>query len=282
MTIYKKSVIITLFERRPAMQLHLKRFTLICMNVALVLITSCKTEIGLDHPQVLPPVMMNKNIFSDYTNEALLEHIIQSLTEKGNYYIETSGETIARKGLISYKQATTTRLYATPEGFYSTMVTDSLFVKHEHRLQFDNQQVQYYDSDEKKVITKSAKDYLDEYGKLPSHDTLFTYLVQANTILSATRVVEENMCIITYQLDPVLSTVHLVKQMRRFGKLSQDPVFESVTLTIQIDSQLHLKCFDSIEQYQIEKDMLGKMTCTQHLSSQIYDDGYEIPNIDLI
>ncbi|MCM1260003.1 MAG: hypothetical protein NC182_03600 [Prevotella sp.] len=259
------------------MQLHLKRLTLICMNMALVLITGCKTEIGLDHPQVLPPVMINKNIFSDYTNEALLKHIIQSLTEKGNYYIETSGETIARKGLISYKQATATQLYAMPEGFYSTMVTDSLFVKHEHRLYYDNQLVQYYDSDEKKVITTSAKDYLDEYGKLPSHDTLFTYLIQDNTILNATRVIEGDICSITYQLDPVLSTIHLAKQMRRFGKLSQDPIFQSVTLTIQIDKQLRLKCFDSVEEYQIEKDLLGKMMCTQHLSSQIYYDGYEIP-----
>lgn len=281
MTICKKSAIITLFERRPTMQLHLKRFTFICMNVALVLMTSCKAEIKLDHPQVLPPVM-TKTVFSDYTNEALLNSIIQDLTEKGNYYIETSGETIARRGLISYKQATTTKLYAMSDGFYSTMVTDSLFVKHEHRLRLENERVQYYDSDEKKVITKSITDYLDEYGKLPSHDTLFTYVVQDNTILSSARVVEGNICTITYQLDPVLSTIHLAKQMRRFGKLSQEPVFESVTLTIQIDSQLRLKCFDSIEKYQIEKDMLGKMMCTQHLSSKIYYEGYETPKIDLI
>lgn len=263
------------------MQFNLKRFTLICMNVALVWITGCKTEIGLDHPQVLPPVL-NQTIFSNYTDEAILKYIIQSLTEKGNYYIETSGETIARKGLISYKQTTTTKLYAMPEGFYSTMITDSLFVKHEHRLYLHHQQVQYYDSDEKEVITTSAPSYVEEYGKLPSHETLFTYWMAEETIVSSTRVVEGKRCTITYELDPILSTSHLAKQMRRFGKLSQDPVFQSVTLTIQIDSQLRLQSFDSIEQYQIEKDRLGKMTCTQHLSSNVYYDGYENPTIDLM
>lgn len=263
------------------MQLHLKRFTFICMNVALVFITSCKTETGLDHPNVLPPVV-TKTIFSEYTDEALLNLVIQNTKEIGTYYIETTGETIAHKGFISYKQTTSTKLYAMQDCFYSTMVTDSLFVKHKHKLLYENNQVQYYDSDEKGVMTKSVVDYIDEYGKLPSHDTLFTYMIQENIILNTTRIVEENTCTITYQLDPILSTAHLVKQMSRFGKLNKDPIFQSVTLTIQIDSQLRLKCFDSIEEYQIEKDMLGKMTCRQHLSSIIYYEGYDTPKIELI
>lgn len=269
------------FERRFVMQLYLKRFTFICMNVALVFITSCTVEKGLDHDGIFPPTV-TKTVFSDYTDEALLHFVIQSTKEMGTYYVETSGETTAHKGFISYKQTTSTKLYAIEKGFYSTMVTDSLFVKHEHRLLVENHQVSYYDSDEKKVITKSAADYIDEYGKLPSHDTLFTYVIQENTILGSTRVIERNICTITYQLDPAFSTAHLIKQMVRFGKLSKEPVFQSVTLTIQIDSQLRLKRFDSIDQYQIEKDVLGKLTCTQHLSSVIYYEGYDMPKIDLV
>ena len=68
--------------------------------------------------------------------------------------------------------------------------------------------------------------------------------------------------------------------MKAFGDLNENPIFNAITLIIEVDEEGKLLKFKNIEKYSIVKNVLGKpvtMPCTQELESIVYYNNYQTP-----
>lgn len=245
-------------------------YVLLCFNL-LFIATGCNKE--------------SKNelaSFHEYSDFDILKEIINNL-KKHDYYIESSGVTKAKLGLIGYTQNTSTSLYYQNNEFYNIINSTSSLVSHYHRLYVCGNQVKYMDSDKSKLglIEASIDEYLLEYGKVPSHETIFNYVITSDTITSSSRNFQNNSYQITFNLDPVKGAQDTTKQMKVFGNLVMEPKFKSIALTIYFDEHFNLLQYKSIEDYVIVKKIITdtQMECHQELTSVVYLTNYNKPKL---
>lgn len=219
---------------------------------------------------------------NEYSDIDILEKIVKKL-EMHNYYIASTGVTKAKLGLISYTQNTDTAIYYQNNEFYNIVNSTSTLVSHQHRLYVKDNLVKYMDSDKKSLglIETNVNEYLLEYGKIPTHDSIFNYVITSDTIMSCNRNFTNNSYQITYNLDPVKAVVNITKQMKVFGGLLSEPEFKSVSLTISFDEEFNLLQYSSIEDYVIMKKVITdtKMDCHQELNSVVYLENYNKPSL---
>jgi len=238
---------------------------------------SCQKEFS---SLIAVPKQENELSLESYSDEQIYLKIVEQLAKSKCYFVEMNGTTTAKKGIITYKQLTNTKLYANDTIFFNEVVSNSSLVNHKHQVYVNHDNVSYFDSSNDGIIKTTKRRYIDKYGKVPSHQQVLNYVVNQNTIVKLYREYLENGYALTFQLDPSLSTIDLKKQMIEFGGLNKEPVFEEVYLIVNIDKHFELLSFSCKEKYQISKSLIGTMNCVQELHSTVYYDGYSEPNLN--
>ncbi len=219
-----------------------------------------------------------------YSDLEILDLIFCKIRSFDNYYVLTTGKTKASLGLINYTQDTITSTYYQNNSFYSIIDSESLLVSHHHKLYLSNDIIKYTDSDKETegVINKSLNEYLDEYGKVPSHDLFFNYIINEDAIINSNRSKEDNLYILDLELDSIKAVKKITKQMKVFGKLEDEPSFTSVKLSIYFDEEFNVVKFFNYEDYKIIKKIVSytSMNCHQELESIVYTKNYNKINYD--
>ena len=85
---------------------------------------------------------------------------------------------------------------------------------------------------------------------------------------------------IALDLDPTLSVIRYVKQMKMTGGLSQEPIFHSVHLDLTVDEQLKLYEFFSDEYYDVHM-IIDAKNSNGKLSQKFKYETKEIPTPDV-
>lgn len=254
----------------------IKKFSIFILLFSVALCTSCTKENTENEKD-------NQNILEEYSDIDILNFILDNLKTKNDYYILTTGKTSSKLGIISYNQNTETSIYFQNNEFYNIINSTSSLVSHHHKLYLNGDLVKYVDSDKTSfgVIETTKNDYINEYGKVPSLEFLFNYVINSDTILNSTKDTSADGYLITYYLDPVTSVVMMTKQMKIFGGLVEDPKFTKVSLTIYFDQDFNILKYHSNETYTIVKKIINNQTmeCHQELSSVIYYKDYKKPEL---
>lgn len=220
-----------------------------------------------------------KKIFDGVSDVEILEQSIKNLEKEENYFIEATGKTKA-KAFITYTQNTKTLLYYMNGKFYNKIDSTSALVDHHHELLCQEDIIKYYDSSQKEVLTKTIAEYRSEFGKVPNKRDIFNYRMETDAIISSSRNFQNDKYEITYNIDPEKIGDDLKIQMKAFGDLNENPIFNAITLIIEVDEEGKLLKFKNIEKYSIVKNVLGKpvtMPCTQELESIVYYNNYQTP-----
>lgn len=253
----------------------IKKFSIFILLFSIVLCTSCTKENDEKKD--------NQNILEDYTDIDIINFILDNLKAKNDYYILTTGKTSSKLGIITYNQNTETSIYFQNNEFFNIINSTSSLVSHHHKLYLNGDLVKYVDSDKTSfgVIETTKNDYINEYGKVPSLELLFNYVINSDTILYSKKDSSDEGYLITYYLDPVSSVVNMTKQMMIFGGLVEQPKFKNVTLTIYFDQDFNILKYHSNETYTIVKKIITNQTmeCHQELSSNIYYKDYKKPEL---
>jgi len=115
--------------------------------------------------------------------------------------------------------------------------------------------------DVSKKTTLGHDDYAAKYGK--TIDEVFIYLVVDKTLKESSVTKLENNYRIEMKLDPDLSTYFYKYQMKAISNLDKYPVFESVSITYEVDKKLSLTKLSIDEKYKatmvVEASIHGTM-----------------------
>lgn len=220
------------------------------------------------------------NINEKIYDFSVVNQIMEKLSLKTNFMIQTKGNSLAKQGLIQYQQDIKTTTYAINEQFFMNTESSSLFIKFKHQAFVDYQFVYLLDSNENNQLQKiTIANYKEKYGIIPSYQTIFSFTINEETIKEC--YFNQNQDILTYFfiLDNETATENIKIQMKQFGGLNDLPTFSKIILNLNVNHNFELLSYQSYAQYQIKKDLLGTFNCTQQLKSQIFYENY--PEADL-
>jgi len=226
--------------------------------------TSCKKN-------EIPAEPISNIKLDELSDFDIYSKILSKISENESYYIETEGITNANFGLISYKQETKTTVYNNNQYTYNFIKSSSTLINHEHRLLLKDKNVCFYDSQNKFYENLSVNEYLKIYGKIPTNENFYNYPINEELIISSSRSFTNLNYKIILNINPIVVSDGLAKQMQKFGDLAEEPVFKSITLTIVFDEDFNVSSFTNYEEYEIVKNIpvfgKAKMKCVQELNS---------------
>lgn len=162
-------------------------------------------------------------------------------------------------------------------------IADQKYVSGGTYLYRDGSNIKGDTADFGEVKEMSENGYLQKYGIVPRE--IAKYVIDETTVLSA--VVESFPAsgtgdyVFRLELDPALSTVYYANEVRTLsGATAQYPQFESVSVTVTMDSDWIVKSFSVDETYVIDKPF--KVTCTASLTETFSDigAGLDIPEAE--
>ena len=265
--------------------LHFKKYRILLLLIAavsLLSLSSCNTVNEENNNQGDGNKNQGDDVkknFDGVSDVEILEQSIKNLEKEENYFIKATGKTKA-KALITYTQSTKTLLYYMNGKFYNKIDSTSALVDHHHELLCQENIIKYYDSSQKEVLTKTIAEYKSEFGKVPNKTDIFNYRMETDAIISSSRNFQNDKYEITYNIDSEKIGDGLKIQMKAFGDLNENPIFNAITLIIEVDEEGKLLKFKNIEKYSIVKNVLGKpvtMPCTQELEAIVYYNNYQTP-----
>ena len=157
--------------------------------------------------------------------------------------------------------------------YFEENISQSTLVKAAHRFYQEGEGIEYYKG---KYVNPTKADYPDsghkeytlegfedEWGG--TKDCMCIYIVSEATVIKNQLIDNsDGTKTISADLDPTLSVIHYVKQMKMTGGLSQEPIFHSVHLDFKVDDQLRLLEIDIEECYDVHmiidaKNSIGKV-----------------------
>lgn len=123
----------------------------------------------------------------------------------------------------------------------------------------------------------NCEEYEDLWGKQLSRSSI--YVISSKTVLdSSFSLNDEQNYVIDVELDPVLSVVRYVKQMKEMSNLERYPTFSKVHIQFILDNQLNLISRCVSEQYEVYK--LGFHQSDSVINEYYYQDvEIDIPDL---
>ncbi len=222
---------------------------------------------------------------ADYTPEQNAAIALGVVREIGQYRTEMSGDINANIGFMTYVQSMQdTKLINGIELYQESVSLSSMAnVAQQKYVQDDNQiflvrnaenisgqNVSWSDE----ITPISQETYTNTYGLLPNG--ISPYVVSKSTILSARRVEEaDGKYVYSYELDPETAPAYYRRQVKTLSGSQKNPLFYSVKLTIEMDSDWKPVKILMNENYDISIPVLGSANCTTEYTEYFYDYGKE-------
>lgn len=127
----------------------------------------------------------------------------------------------------------------------------------------------------KKTVTYAEHE--ENWGKTLKRPVIF--IISSKTVLDNTTFKTDNGYDITLSLDPTLSVLRYVRQMKSISDLERYPEFKSVDVTFSLDKDLNLVQMKTVENYTVY--VVGKNESVGKLTVDYYHDVNEaIPALD--
>ena len=208
--------------------------------------------------------------FSDFTPIELANISLLKQGEVDNFYSRKTG-TVLAAGVEQTINACTIK---NGDAYFEENISASSFVKAANRFYQEGDNVRWYKG---KYVNQTKGDYPEssktEYS-LEGFEEVWgctkdrgsAYIISESTVLnSEIKTNGDGSKTIALDLDPTLSVIRYVKQMKMTGGLSQEPVFHSVHLDFTVDENLTLLELFINEYYDVHmvidaKNSNGKIT----------------------
>ena len=228
---------------------------------------------------------MNKNrYFDSFSNVELANIALMNLEEKDYYYTLTTGQVIA----AGVKQAIHSTYIKNQNNYFEESLSASSFVKAANRFYQNDEGISWYKGKYKDINTSSyanAKetnytldDFEKDWGKPVSRPCIY---IISNRSYQSGELTKNNDG--TYKLelnlDPTLSVLRYVKQMKMTGNLSEEPIFHKVKLIFEVDSELNILSFSTDEIYDVHM-VIDAKDSKASLTQTYYYEERDIPKID--
>ena len=127
----------------------------------------------------------------------------------------------------------------------------------------------------KKTVTYAEHE--ENWGKTLKRPVIF--IISSKTVLDNTTFKTDTGYDITLSLDPTLSVLRYVRQMKSISDLERYPEFKSVDVTFSLDKDLNLVQMKTVENYTVY--VVGKNESVGKLTVDYYHDVNEaIPSLD--
>ena len=223
--------------------------------------------------------------FKDFTPTELANIALLKLGEIDNFYSQKEGTVIA----AGVEQTINAFTIKNGNSYFEENISASSFVKAAHRFYQEGENVNWYKG---KYVSPTKGNYTDssktEYSLEGFEETWggtkdrgSIYIISEQTVLNSE--IKDNADgtkTIALDLDPTLSVIRYVKQMKMTGGLSQEPIFHSVHLDLTVDEQLKLYEFFSDEYYDVHM-IIDAKNSNGKLSQKFKYETKEIPTPDV-
>ena len=229
-----------------------------------------------------------ENAKGDYANFKGYELVNISLNkydQTTNHYCKTDGY-VEATGVTQTIKGTTIR---NENSYFNESISASALVQVAKRFYQDtadeidvyvgssikNGSTAKWDANPEKEFT--ASEYEEAYGKQLSRSSI--YVISSKTVLNSSYTIDENNnYIVEMSLDPTLSVIRYVKQMKELSGLERYPTFSSVEMTFTLDENLNLISRQVHEQYEVFK--LGFHQSDSYINDYYYPDAtLSIPDL---
>ena len=121
---------------------------------------------------------------------------------------------------------------------------------------------------ERNKATVSYQEHEDNWGKTLNRPVIF--IISSKTVLDCATFKTDTGYDITLSLDPTLSVLRYVKQMKSISDLKRYPEFNSVNVTFSLDKDLNLVQMKTVEDYVVY--VVGKNESIGTLTVDYYHD----------
>ena len=215
------------------------------------------------------------NVLANVNGIKQEQDILQTFIKNGsNYFEEDISYGIVKTGLRFYQDSNneltiyhTSSISKTGENESGTLYQGNY---------------KYGEEGEDKTILNS-QEFTDIWGRETLSDSI-VYYINDQTVISASKSKETNGDIkVSVELEPILSVLKYVKQMKNTGGLSQDPIFYSVKIDFVLDKDLFIKSFTTDESYQVVSKIFP-VPAESHgtLTMEYFYETREIPSMEEI
>ncbi len=186
-----------------------------------------------------------------------------------SYELSTTGETVAKKGIITYTQKIENTHIKHGDEYFQQSVSSSSLVNMSHQVFVKGENAAYRNATSGDISTATKAEYKSVYGVSPDDSAIGGYIFNAETITYAELASDNGDGTLTYRyvLDGETAGANAKLQMKEFGGLSGYPEFSSLTLLLTINEDWTPVSISTTAEYTITKSVLGEMSCTQNLTS---------------
>ena len=154
-----------------------------------------------------------------------------------DYYYEKEGETKTTALILHVTQKISSRRIKRGNEYYVFDKSESSFMNTFHQALFSLGAVAYRDGEKDKIIKADVESYRAEYGVTPEMRTIEGFIVNEKTVLSSEISEKEDGSFeINLELDGNLGGYFVRTQMKKSGGLDDYPEFESVYITLCLNS----------------------------------------------
>lgn len=225
-----------------------------------------------------------EDAFSKYEPYEVINIALNNLSQVENLKIVNSGAANAA-GVVQKINGVSIR---NGDSYFNESISSSSLVKVAKRFYQSNNEVDVYDGDVSSDTTASYKesskvsyteaDFENTWGKTVDRSNV--YVVSSKTYKEGSISKDENNNYKVYvKLDPSLSVIRYVKQMKEMSSLKDYPSFSNVELTYTIDKDFTILESVANENYEVNK--FGTHSTESSLTSTYYLNKNEsIPSLD--
>lgn len=222
--------------------------------------------------------------FTNFSPIELANIALLKLGDVENFYSTKSGKVLA----AGVEQTITAATIKNGNSYFEENISASSIVKAANRFYQEGEEVDWYKG---KYISQTKGNY-PESSKTNytlegfeetwgcTKDRGCAYIISEQTVLeSSIKDNNDGTKTIQLEMDPTLSVLRYVKQMKMTGGLSQEPIFHAVHLDITVDTKLVLQEFFSDETYDVHM-VIDAKNSNGKISQKFKYEEKEIPNIN--
>lgn len=214
---------------------------------------------------------------------------LSAMQQAGSFIANAEGVSITKAGITvkqeikSYRQVNgkeTFKQSLSYSGFKSVGV--ELYVKNNNYVIRDASKLKSINNViwQKDAQNVSEEAYFNRFGAIPNGIT--SYIFTDETIINSSYLGqdENGLYMYKYELDPEKSTLRLCLEMRTMAGTRTLPIYEQASVTIYINKDW--KVLKTVSDARYKVDMLGGVTCNEHLTETFSAIGEKqnIPNAD--
>lgn len=221
--------------------------------------------------------------FSNFKHYEIVNISLKKLSEVE--YFSTTG--IGAANASGIVQSVNDKFIKYKDSYFDESISNSSLVHVAKRFYQDSDSIDVYngsvtsstsasfDENSKEIYT--LEKFEEEWGKTLTRGSI--YIISSKTVEEGTITQNEDGNYEIYlKLDPTLSVMRYVKQMKKISDLGDYPVFSNVELTFTVDKTLTLLSSYVNENYEVNK--IGKHATNGTLTTTYNYEISEIPDLD--